>query len=143
MLIRTRELDHPFARMDRLMSGLLGTTWTPAPRLARSADLRVDVVAYDDRYELMAEVPGLGVDDVVLTAEGDTLMIEGERRIPEEEGARALARERMDYSFKRRFRVPPDVDWERVEATVRNGVLTVRLPRAEQSLPRRIAVDAG
>ena len=143
MLTTHRDLDRTFARMDRLMSDLWGTTWTPAARVVREADLRVDIVGYDDHYELLAEVPGLTSDDVTLTAQDGTLTLQGERKIAAPEGLRPLARERLDFKFERRFRMPADVDWDHVTASVKNGLLTVALPKVPRATPRRISVESA
>jgi HSP20 family protein len=89
---------------------------------------------------LMAELPGLSEKDVKLTVNADVLSLEGERRTPAPEGFSVHRQERPAARFARSFAFPCKVDVERTTATVRDGVLTVSLPKAAESQPRQITV---
>lgn len=90
---------------------------------------------------LKAELPGLKREDIDLTVEHNTLTIRGERK-PDEgvDEAQFHRRERLFGACSRSFTLPNTVDASRVKAEFRDGVLTVRLPRREEAMPRQIAV---
>ncbi len=87
-----------------------------------------------------AEVPGLRMDDLEVFVNGDELTVKGERKPGEEEGVTYHRRERGVGTFSRGLRLPVEVDAEKVEASLRDGVLTIRLPKAQAVIPRKITV---
>jgi HSP20 family protein len=91
-----------------------------------------------------AELAGIDPEDIDIAVENDTLTLRGNRK-PEEidEGARFHRRERRFGNFSRSFRLPFKVDAGNVEASFKNGVLSIALPRAEEDKPRKIAITAG
>ena len=89
---------------------------------------------------LHAEVPGLADKDIKITMNQDVLTLEGERRVLAPEGYSVHRKERSSVRFARSFTMPCKVDVERVGATVRDGLLTITLPKTPESQPRRIAV---
>jgi len=89
-----------------------------------------------------AEIPGLKLEDIEVLVSGDELTISGERKAETAEGTTVHRRERGVGRFSRVVRLPVEVNADAVEATLREGVLTVRLPKAESVLPRRIAVKS-
>jgi HSP20 family protein len=93
-------------------------------------------------FVLEAEVPGLGQKDVNVSLEQDVLTISGERRAPVPEGYRAHRREREPFQFTRSFTLPARVDAEKAQATVKDGILTVVLPKTPEAQPRRIEIKA-
>lgn len=108
--------------------------WSPA----------VDIREEPERYVLFADVPGVDPQDIKVTMDNGVLTIQGERKLPSGEAREQYRRtERLYGTFIRRFALPDGVDAERVEATCRNGVLTVIVPRAEQARPRQIEVKAA
>jgi HSP20 family protein len=90
-----------------------------------------------------AEVPGLSLDKLELTADENTLTVKGERddRVPE--GYSVHRKERAAYRFARTFSLPSKVDASQAQAEVKNGVLTVTLPKAKEAQPRQISVRAS
>ncbi len=134
-------LDDFRRRMDRLFEGFdarWGVDEASATNWPR-ADLRdtgTDLV-------LEAEVPGLSDKDIQLTVTQDTLGLAGERKADAPEGYSVHRRERGHHRFSRAWALPTKVDVERVAATVKNGVLTVTLPKAADSRPRQITVKAA
>jgi HSP20 family protein len=97
----------------------------------------------EDSAIVTAELPGVNLDNIDISVENDVLTLRGERQRDEQEGATYHRRERRYGSFVRTFRVPFRVDAEQVEATFKNGVLNIVLPRAEEDKPKRISVKAG
>jgi HSP20 family protein len=98
----------------------------------------------EDSAVVTAELPGVGIEDVEITVEKDTLSLRG-RREPEEleEGASYHRRERRFGGFTRAFRLPFHVDAGEVKAEFKNGLLTIVLPRAEADKPQKIAITSG
>ena len=90
------------------------------------------------------EIPGVKPADINVSVEGDTLKVWGERKTLEPaEGEHYHRRERYQGKFERTIEVPFRIDPKGVEAGYENGVLKVRLPRAPEFRPRKIAVKAG
>ncbi len=106
----------------------------------------VDIAEFADRFELAVDLPGVDPDKVEVTLEEGVLSLSGERAAParrangdQEEESRTRI-ERPYGRFYRRFVLPETVDAERVQATGRNGVLEIRIPKQPKALPRRIKV---
>jgi HSP20 family protein len=101
----------------------------------------VDVTEDDGRYLIELDLPGVETEAVKVSVENEVLTISGERKSTREEDDGKVHRvERSFGSFQRTFRVPQDADGEAVEASFRNGVLSVALPKAEKAKPRQIEV---
>jgi len=91
-----------------------------------------------------AELPGLKMSDLEILVTGeDQLSIRGVRKTPSNEGGMWLRQERGLGQFSRLFDLPIGVDVERVEASLKNGVLTIKLPKREDEKPRKITVTTG
>jgi len=87
-----------------------------------------------------AEIPGFRLEDLEVDAAAGALTIRGRRAEARPEGASAIRVERTATSFERSIALPVDVDADRAEASLRNGVLRVTLPIAETARPKRIAI---
>lgn len=111
-------------------------TWSPA----------VDVKQTDKAYVLEADLPGMTEDDIDVRVESDRLVLSSskeEEEKTEEEGY--IRRERYQRTFNRTFRLPSDVNEEKIDATFRNGVLTITMPRSgspERESGRKIKVTS-
>ena len=126
----------PFAEMDRLREQLeRGNRWSGVFPL-------INVTEDKDNYRIRAELPGLKAEDLDISATAASVALSGERKIPVEEGASYHRRERRAGKFSRLLTLPTDVDSSKVEAEFSNGVLTVRLPKAEAAKPRQITVKS-
>jgi HSP20 family protein len=94
-----------------------------------------------ESYYLRAELPGISAGDLDIQATGNKLSISGERKIPSEEGdVRYHRREREAGKFSRLISLPGDVDPEGVKASLADGVLEVKVPKAEKAKPRQITI---
>jgi HSP20 family protein len=100
---------------------------------------RVDILETDQEVVLLADLPGVKPADVDVRFENGELTIHG-RRNPTNAGKRRALWEYEPAHYHRSFRLSEDVAAEKIEAELKNGVLTVRLPKAEAAKPRRIAV---
>ena len=97
----------------------------------------------DNGYTVRVEVPGLAADAITISVEDGVLRLAAERNESAPEGFEARRTERVRFRFDRSMTLPKDVDVERIEATVKDGLLTVALPKIEKLQPRQIAVKAG
>lgn len=93
-----------------------------------------------DRLFVEAELPGLTIDDLDIEVMGDELTIKGRREAPSDEGLNYHRRERGVGEFARLVTLPVSIDPSKVEASLKNGVLTVTLPKAEIAKARKIEV---
>ena len=101
-----------------------------------------DVTEDQKEFVLTLELPGIKSDEVRLDLEGNQLAISGQKRTESQEGAGARVRriERGQRTFQRVFTLPDSVDTEHIEASLADGILTVRLPKTERSQPRQIQI---
>jgi HSP20 family protein len=110
-----------------------------APDLGVLARPRVDVLETENEVLMLADLPGVNPDAVDVRFENGELTIHG-RRLPSNAGKKRALTEYEPTHYHRSFRLTEDVAADRIEAELKNGVLTVRLPKAEAAKPRRIAV---
>lgn len=93
-----------------------------------------------DKLRVTAELPGLSKDEITIRIQGNYLEISGTRKADAPEGYKAHRLERPTTSFTRSFTLPVDVDAERVEAALKDGILTLVLPKSEAAKPRQITI---
>jgi HSP20 family protein len=118
-------------------------------RLNRSFGFRkltppVNVLEDGDGVTVVAEAPGVRPEDLTIEVEADSLRLTMKR--PEPEGVKDEQfhrRERATGEFTRELKLPAGLDADKIEAQLTNGMLTVRLPKAEAARPRTITVTAG
>ena len=105
----------------------------------------VDVREEDKQYVVEAELPGMTEKDVEVDVDEDTLTIASKRQEETEEKKEGyLRRERRSTAFKRSFALPPDVEESKIDATFKNGLLTVTLPKGKETARHRsISVKSG
>lgn len=94
----------------------------------------------DQKLYAEAEVPGMGMEELEIFVKGNELTVRGERSSVDLEGATYHRRERGAGPFCSVVQLPMDIEAERVEASLENGVLTVTLPKAAVARPRKIVV---
>ncbi len=101
----------------------------------------MDVADYDDKLIITAEMPGVKKNDVKISLQNGTLMISGNRNpVQFPEDATWLRNEIRTGSFSRSFVLPNDVQMDKIEAEMTNGILRITLPKAEEARPREIQV---
>ncbi len=103
----------------------------------------VDVYENADDVVVIADVPGISREAIDVRVEHDTLTIETNRAAATQESGPAFAREYAAADYIRSFRIPAGIDGSNVTADVKNGTLTVRLPKAAASKPRKVPVVAS
>ena len=108
--------------------------------------LGVNVREEDEAYVLSALVPGLKAEDLNIQVLEDVLHIEGEYKrsspVDKADETEYLLKELPHGSFKRTLRLPADIDANHVEAKITDGVLTLRLPKAESARPKKIKITS-
>jgi HSP20 family protein len=128
--------------VERMFRSALGDRGTATAAGAFTPAL--DVEETDEGFTLHVELPGVVVDEVEVSLEENVLTVAGERRFYDEKDADGFRRiERHFGRFHRAVRLPDRVDADGVEATYHDGMLTIHVPKAEESKPRRIAVRAS
>jgi len=101
----------------------------------------VDVRETDSMVIVEAELPGLDPKDVEIKVEGDVLVLQGERRNEKEEKTKGYHRvERSFGMFQRQIELPYGTDPNKIEATYKNGVLTIEIAKKEEAKPKTIQV---
>jgi HSP20 family protein len=103
----------------------------------------INIWTNEDGQVISAEMPGVHPDDIDIDVTGDALSISGERK-PDEiaKEAHYHRRERSYGSFSRTVQLPFMVDTSKVEASFKNGILLINLPRAEADKPKKIAIKS-
>ena len=108
-----------------------GAIWTPP----------VDIEETEDAWIVEADLPGAERGDINVAARGNEVLVSGE--IERERKGILRRRTRRTGEFELRVTVPGEADGDRVDASLKHGVLTVRIPKPEQARPRRIEVQSG
>ena len=111
--------------------------WTVNNSAPEVRSLPVDVRTDDDAYFLTAFVPGLTAEELNIQVLANTVSVEGEYKADENQ---YLLSELPWGTFRRTLRLPTELDADKAEAKIENGVLTLRLPKAESARPKTIKV---
>jgi HSP20 family protein len=129
-----QEMDrvfHPLLQREVETSHISGGDWMPA----------VDIKDEDNRYVIRADIPGVKAEDIEVTMENGMLTIRGERKFEETEEKENFKRiERSHGLFYRRFTLPDNTDAEAIQASGKDGVLEVIIPKTEELQTKRIEV---
>uniref|UniRef100_A0A7C4LLV4 Hsp20/alpha crystallin family protein n=1 Tax=Schlesneria paludicola TaxID=360056 RepID=A0A7C4LLV4_9PLAN len=122
---------------------MLQTTYQEKGTNRRVYRPSVQVFESPEAVELVAEVPGADESTTELTLENDELTLRARVPVPEQNGSRLVYAEYGTGDYERTFRLSSDIDRQKIEARVKDGVLRVRLPKAEHARTKKIAVLAG
>lgn len=129
--------------MDRWFQSSLSGTGQLLSTL-RPDSIPVDVLEKDDAFEVRASVPGVRPEDVEVTVQGERVTIRTEVRASEEQrGENWLMREHRSGTLHRTITLPSAVSSDNAEARIEHGILTLRLPKMQGALARRITVGTG
>jgi HSP20 family protein len=127
--------------MDRLFDEAFTRSW---PAEDYDHTLPLDVLATDDEYVVTASVPGLKPEELQIEVLGTQATVRGALTAPESNGGTQwLLQERRHGQFSRTLDFPVELDGAHAEASVENGVLTLRIPKAEAAKPKQIRVKAS
>ncbi|MET8562691.1 Hsp20/alpha crystallin family protein [Streptomyces flaveolus] len=131
-----REFHDLYQRMGQLWQaavpgggGLIGDAWAPL----------ADLEETDDAYLVEVDLPGVRKDDIAIELNAGELSVHGEIKEKERSGV-LRSRTRRSGQFDYRVTLPQDTDEENVTAELTDGVLTVKVPKAEKAKPRRIEI---
>jgi HSP20 family protein len=125
-----RELDRLFGDLER------------APSFAA---LNTPAVTFSDAGEtlsLRAELPGLSEKDIEISVTANALTVKAERKVEAPEGYAVHRRERQGFTFTQSYELPARIDPEGVKASLKQGVLTLTLPKVAEAQPKRVTVSA-
>jgi len=134
-----REMDRLQREMNRFYEHPYPSRFRPAP-----AYPALNAWTNEEGLLITAEVPGVSSKDIDISVVGDTLTLSGVRE-PEElkEGAGYHRQERGYGNYTRSLQLPFSVNVNKVEATFKNGILSIVLPRAEEDKPKKITIKAS
>jgi HSP20 family protein len=124
--------------MDDLFSAFLGD-WPVLSQ--RSVWPAIDIADDENEIVVKAEVPGCKAEDIDISVHGNTLTICGEKKAEEEKKEKGYYHLERSYgSFRREIGLPDDVAQDKVEASCKNGVLTITLPKSEKTKAVKVKV---
>ena len=103
----------------------------------------VDVFENDNAITLLADVPGVTRDNLQVRVDGDNLVLEATATTAGPENMELVYGEAQVPTYRRQFTLSRELDTGRIEAQLRDGVLRLTIPKAEEARPRRIQVQAG
>jgi HSP20 family protein len=136
-----RELEQLQRRMDRLFQDTYGTERTPW----RAGGYPLVNLSEDkDHFYVRAELAGVQATDLEITLQDNNLILRGERKIPaEEKQVNYHRRERESGFFRRIVALAAQVAGDKVEATCKDGILTIKMAKPEEVKPRKIEVKVA
>ena len=140
-----QELEQVTERMRRMLDETFGAGLGRWPSLFQETggwSPFVDIEERDDAYVLEAELPGVKRDDVNIELVGNELAITGELKDKERSGV-VRRRARRSGRFDYRVTLPEQVESEKIDASLRDGVLTVQVPKSERSQRKKISIKAS
>jgi HSP20 family protein len=139
-------ISNPYRRMNALrqaMDRMLEESFTQSTPDTRDLTLAVDVATDDEGYTIRAFVPGLKADELEIEVLNNTVSIRGEFKEANLEKAKYLTHELPSGSFSRIVTLPTTLDAGKAEATFNNGLLMLKVPKAEVHRPKAIKVSVG
>jgi HSP20 family protein len=132
MLMRT----DPFRDFDRLTEAMLGSVNRPSV-------MPMDAYREGETFVVHFDLPGVDPDSIDLTVEQNVLTVHAERRSPVGDSVEPLMNERTHGVFSRQLFLGETLDTDNIEADYSAGVLTLRIPVAEQAKPRKVSVSSS
>lgn len=136
-----RELEEMRRRMDRLFDEVAGRH--PFGALFSGVYPSLNLSEDGANLYVRAELPGIKPEDLEISIERNTLDIRGERKAESVEGASYHRRERQTGRFHKAVTLPYEIDPERTVSELKNGVLTIVLPKAEAAKPKKIGIKTS
>lgn len=135
------ELGSLRSQMDDLFEGFFRGLDRPLSLLTERTWPAIDVAEKDDAVLVRAEVPGCTPEDIEISVYGNTLTLSGEKKESHEDKGDGYYHMESTYgSFRRDIPMPAEVDPDKIEAVVKDGVLSVTLPKAEKSKAVKVKV---
>ncbi|WP_053227980.1 Hsp20/alpha crystallin family protein [Spirochaeta cellobiosiphila] len=121
--------------VERMMDGIWGNPYG-------ASQASVDFVEKDAEYQIIADLPGIDQKDINLEIKDDRLSFSTIKKVEKEEKEEEsyLIRERSEASYSRTFQLPKGIDHDRIKAELKNGVLTITIPKKPEASPKRIEI---
>jgi HSP20 family protein len=140
MVTTRNRLAQTANELEHIFNQVFGPTLTRGENFVPSAN----IAETDTDFQVTLEVPGVKLEAINVEFTDDQLRVSGEKAVACDESAKTChCSERRSGKFQRTFRFPTDVNPEKIEARLENGLLMIRLPKAEQVLPRKIQVKVS
>ena len=128
-------------RMNRFFENSVVSREGNGDSVASSWSPSVDIYENEDEIALNAEIPGIDEKDIEIKIEDNILSLKGERKWEDEKKEENYHRIERSYgSFFRSFRIPNNIDQEKIRAEHEDGVLKIHLPKKHESKPRKVKV---
>jgi HSP20 family protein len=141
MVIRMRDPFATLLAVQRAMDAATRSDWFGSRTSGRGTFPPVNVFRQGDDFVIVAELPGVKKEDLDIQVVGDTVRVQGKKTIDYGEEVSVHRRERAAGQFDRTLTLPARIEVGKVSAEYRDGVLTLRLPRAESDKPRSVAIS--
>ena len=103
----------------------------------------VDIYEDETGFTLIADLPGVSKERLGVKVNGDNLLIEGDVSVPAPQGLELLYAEILASSYRRSFTLSRELDASKIEANLKDGVVRLRIPKAEEARPRKIEIKVG
>jgi HSP20 family protein len=145
-----KDLENMRREMDRIWEEMLPSTrrafldmpWGKKRTEKGTAAPAIDIIDREGEVVVKADMPGVDKDDLEVSLRGDTLMIKGDMKDERETGdENYFYSERHWSSYARSVNIPCKVTQDKIKARLKDGILTVTLPKAEERKPRKIKVE--
>ncbi len=141
MVLRMRDPFATLLAVQRAMDNAMRNDWFGSRTSGRGAFPPVNVFSEGDDYVVVAEMPGVKKEDLDVQVKGDTVRIQGKKVVETAGEVSVHRRERAGGQFDRTLSFPAQLDSAKAAADYRDGVLTLRLPRADSEKPRTVAIN--
>ena len=129
-------ISHPLGRIFRALDQ--DVAFPPSPSVA---GFRVDIEEADKEYRIRADLPGVKKEDITVSVEDNVLSIGAKFQSEHEESdGKRVHTERVSGEYSRGFRLSRDIESDKIDAQVKDGVLTLRLPKSGAAARRSVAV---
>ena len=141
-----RSMDRFANLRDEINSLFEGPVWSNAmrtPQLFSGWTPALDIYQTNDDVVAVVELPGMRKEEIDISLQDGMLTISGERKDEAPEGDKSARTERFVGKFRRSITLPTRVDINKVNATYKDGILTVTLPKAEDVKPKQIQVNVS
>jgi HSP20 family protein len=144
---KNRDLYDPWANLKSLqeeINDLFDIDRSPSRTglFDRSVSPAIDVIEGEQDFTVLCELPGLDQKDIDVSVESNVITIKGEKSAgKEEKKGKFFRKESWSGSFQRTLPLPASVDVDKIDASLREGILTIALPKKEEAKPKQITVS--
>lgn len=135
--------NKPGQEVAKTDQGLPDTAQAGVPPRSTPVLPPVDIFEDDAGFTVLADLPGVSKDRLVVRVDGDNLVIEGAASAPVDGDMTLIYGEILNPFYRRTFTLSRELDPTQIEAKLEGGVLRLNIPKAEEAKPRRIAVSVA